>query len=180
LGQNLRRRRCAGFVAACALLAACADPTVNIKATEFAEQDTATYLILADQLQRVRNVLKKPATVCAGTFTSGRYDGIAPVPSYVMDRLLDEQADADIRLDVVSTFECLAYYVRDKGPFTPEATEILADAGAGGGPCGEWSGGMYNQGNLDRGVDYDLVVENGVARLTGGRGCAASQQWYRQ
>ena len=172
-------RRAAGVVIACVLFAGCADPTVSIKVTGLSEQDTATYLILSDQLQRVRNVLKKPATVCIGTFTSGRYDGIAPVPPYVMDRLQGEQASAEVRLSLVSSFECLAHYVRDKGPFTPEATDILAYAGAGGGPCGAWSGGMYNQGNLDRGVDYDMVVENGVARLTGGRGCAPSLRWYR-
>jgi hypothetical protein len=175
----LRCRRFAGIVAACLLLGACADPDVSVKATDFAEDDTAAYLILSDQLQRVRNVLKKPTRVCAATF-AGRYDGIEPVPSYVMDRLESEQATAKIRLNVISTFERPVHYVRDKGPFTPEATELLVYVRPGGGLCGEWYGGMYNQGNLDRSVGYNVVVEDGVARLTGGRGCAASLSWYRQ
>jgi hypothetical protein len=164
---------------ACLLAAACADPSVSIKAAELSEEDTATYLILSDQLERVRNVLKKPVSVCAGTFPQGRYHGIALVPAYVVDRLNAEQASADIRFDIVSTPECLAYYVTDKGPFTPERSEILTFAGRGGGPCGEWFGGMYNQGNLNRGVDYNVEIQDGVAKLTGGRGCGASLQWYR-
>lgn len=179
MDQTIRRRSLAGFFIACALLGGCADPDVSIRAAEYGEEDTATYLILTDQLQRIRNVVKQPATVCMGTFPNGRYHGIAPVPSYVVDRLKDEQANAEISLEIASTFECIAYYVRDKGPFTPERTDILAFMGRGGGPCGEWFGGMYNQGNLDRGVDYNVAVEDGIARLTGGRGCASSLLWYR-
>ena len=163
----------------CLALAACATPDASIKADEFSDTDTATYLILSDQLQRIRNVLKKPATVCAGALPDGRYHGLSPVPQSIIDRLQAEQASAGIHLNVVSSFECLAHYVRDKGPFTPEPTEILAFAGAGAGSCGEWFGGMYDQGNLDRSVNYDVVVEDGVARLTGGRGCASTQMWYR-
>ena len=173
----LRCRHIAGLVAACLLLGACADPDVSVKATDFGEQDTAAYLILSDQLQRVRNVLKKPVTVCAAM---DLYDGIAPVAPSVVDRLASEQPSAGILLDVSSTFECLAYYVRDKGPFTPERTDILVLVRhQGAGHCGEWFGGMYNQGNLNRGVDYNVVVEDGNARLTGGRGCASSLWWYR-
>jgi hypothetical protein len=106
--------------------------------------------------------------------------GIAPVPPAVLDRLASEQARAEIPLEVASTFECLAHYARDKGPFTPVRTDILVLVRhQGGGHCGEWLGGMYNQGNLDRGVDYNIVVEGGVARLTGGRTCAGTLRWYR-
>ncbi len=177
--RSVVARRVASMLAACLLLPACASPDAAIRADEFAEDDTATYLILSDQLQRVRNVLKKPATVCAATLPEGRYHGIAPVPPDVMARVEADQPDAEVKLEILSSFECLAHYVRDKGPFTPDPTEILVFAGLGGGPCGQWFGGMYNQGNLDRHVGYDVVVENGVARLTGGRGCASSQIWYR-
>jgi len=175
----LRCRRIAGLVAACLLLGACADPDVNVRATDFGEEDTAAYLILSDQLQRIRNVLKKPVSVCMGTFPNGQYHGVALVPGHVVHRLNEEQADADIRLEISSTYECLAHYVRDKGPFTPERSEILAFIGRYDGPCGEWFGGMYKQGNLDRGVQYNVEVKDGVARLTGGRGCGRSLQWYR-
>ena len=175
----LRLRRIAGLVAACLLLAACADPDVSITATEFDENDTASYLVLSDQLQRIRNVLKKPVSVCMGVFPNGQYHGVALVPGHVVDRLNKEQASADIRLDIASTYECLAYYTRDKGSFAPERSDILAFTGLYDGPCGRWFGGMYNQGNLDRGVQYNVEVENGVARLTGGRGCGRSLQWYR-
>jgi hypothetical protein len=70
--------------------------------------------------------------------------------------------------------------MRDKGPFTPERTDILLLARHESyGSCGEWLGGMYNQGNLDRGVYYNVEVETGVARLTGGRACASQLRWYR-
>jgi hypothetical protein len=175
----VRFRRCAGVVAACILLAGCANPTASIKATEFSEEDTATYLILSDQFQRVRNVLKKPARVCAGRFPNGLYRGLEPVPGHVMDQLIDEQASAEIPLEIVSNFECLAHFVANKGPFKPEPTELLSFAGRYDGPCGDWIGGMYNQGNLNRGVQYNVEIEDGVARLTDGRGCGASLQWYR-
>lgn len=172
----LRCRHIAGLVAACLLLGACADPDVSVKSTD-QRAGHGSILILSDQLQRVRNVLKKPVTVCAAMYL---YDGIAPVAPSVLDRLASEQPSAGILLDVSSTFECLAYYVRDKGPFTPARTDLLVLVRhQGAGHCGEWFGGMYNQGNLDRGVDYNVVVEDGVARLTGGRGCASSLRWYR-
>ena len=172
-----RRWHAAGSVVACVLLAACADPDVRIAAGEFGSEDTAAYLILSDQLQRVRNVLKKPSTVCAAI---ALHDGIAPVPPAVLDRLAGEQAENQIPLDVASNVECLVHYTRDKGPFVPVQTDILVLVRhQGRGYCGEWFGGMYNQGNLNRGVDYNVVVEQGIAHLTGGRSCASALWWYR-
>jgi hypothetical protein len=114
-----------------------------------------------------------------GMFPNGQYHGVALVPSHVVNGLNEEQANADIRLEIASTYECLAYYMRDKAHFTPERSDILAFTGLYNGPCGKWLGGMYDQSSLDRGVQYNVEVENGVARLTGGRGCARSLQWYR-
>ena len=173
------RRRVAGLVAACFLLGACADPDVTVQAGDFGEEDTAAYLILSDQAQRVRNILKKPVSVCMGTFPNGPHHGIALVPDDVMDRLKEEQASADIRLEIASTYECLSYYMRDKGSFTPQRSDILVFTGLYDGPCGKWFGGLYDQGSLDRGVQYDVEVENGIAKLVGGRGCGRSLQWYR-
>lgn len=107
----LFRRRVAGVVAACLVLAACVDPDVSVTATDFGD-DSAYYLILSDQLQRVRNVLKEPAIVCA---TVELHDGIAPVPPDMLDRLASEQANNEIPLTVASTYECLVHYTRDKG-----------------------------------------------------------------
>ncbi len=160
------------------LLSACADPSARIKATDFGELDTVSYLILSDQLQRVRNVLKQPSLVCVGVIP--KFGRISPVSGEVMARLQAEPVSAEIPLEIVSTFECLAHYVRDKGPFTPERSDILAYAKRANDPCGEWSGGMYNQGNLDRAVFYDLVDEDGIARLVGGRECAGRYYYLRR
>ena len=175
----LRCRQLAGPFVALLLLGACADPDVSIQANEFGEEDTAAYLILSDQAQRVRNILGKPASVCMGMFPNGPHHGIALVPHDVMDRLNQEQASADVRLEIASTYECLSYYTRDKGGFAPQRSDILVFTGLYEGPCGKWFGGMYDQGSLDRGVQYDVEVENGVAKLVGGRGCGRSLQWYR-
>jgi hypothetical protein len=169
-------------VIACVLVAGCADPSVSIKATEFSEQqDTATYLILSDQLDRVRNVLKKPARVCAGTFPDGLYKGVAPVPPSVLARLVEEQAKAksEIALDVVSDYQCLTYYVRNKVFFQPEASDVLTVAARYDGNCGKWLGGMYGPGTFDHNVEYNMEIKDGVARLTGGRECASNYYWYR-
>jgi len=163
----------------CALAAGCADPSVSIKATEFSEQDTATYLILSDQLDRVRNVLKKPARVCVGTFPNGLYKGVAPISPGVLARLVQEQAKGDIPLDVVSDYQCLTYYVRNKVFFQPEASDVLTVAARYDGNCGKWLGGMYGPGTFDHDVQYNMEVTDGVARLTGGRECASNYYWYR-
>jgi hypothetical protein len=172
------RRIAAAIV--CVAAAGCADPSASIKANEFSEQDTATYLILTDQLDRVRNVLKKPARVCTGTFPNGLYKGIAPIPAGVLARLAGEQAKADIPFEVASSYECLSRYVRDRAFFQPEPSDALAvSAHDEWGPCGDWLGGMYDPGKFDHQVNYRLEIEDGLARLTGGRECAASLRWYR-
>jgi len=104
------------------LLSACAGPSAAIKADEFGDYDTATYLILSDQLQRVRNVRAREATggsiqnpetrVCVGVLPQGRYGGIAPVPSHIVDRLQQDQSSAEVPLDAASSYECLAHYTR--------------------------------------------------------------------
>jgi hypothetical protein len=179
VNHRIGLRRIAAAIV-CALLAGCADPSVSIKATEFSEQDTATYLILSDQLDRVRNILKKPAKVCAGTFPDGLYKGIAPISAGVLARLASEQAKADIALEVVSSYECLSHFAHAGALFQLEASDALTVAARHEwGACGKWLGGMYAPGKFDHNVDYNLEIKDGVARLTGGRECAANYYWYR-
>lgn len=91
----------------------------------------------------------------------------------VFERLRRDQAAIEPRLELSASIECLAYYVRDKGPFTAEETDILVYSGelsrwATNRPCGDLLGGFYDRGNLDRSAEYGVAVENGVAKLTGG------------
>jgi hypothetical protein len=170
------RRHVAGLAVACLLLAACTDPDVRVPASDFGEEDTAYYLVLSDQLQRVRNILDEPATVCAAVEL---HDGMAPVPPLILERLASEQEGNEVPLSVVSTSECLVHYTRDKGPFTPERTDVLVLVRRENyATCGKSFGGMTNQRNLNRGGYYNVEVEQGVAHLTGGGTCGALR-WYR-
>jgi hypothetical protein len=130
-------------------------------------------LILTDQLQRVRNVLRKPAKVCLGTFPNGTSRGLSFVPTHIASRLRDDQAGIEPRLELSDSIECLAYYVQNKAGFTPEPTDILVYSGelpsyATNRPCGDYIGGFYDRGQFDRSAEYGVAVENGVAKLTGG------------
>ncbi|HJT11992.1 MAG TPA: hypothetical protein VJ790_05185 [Dongiaceae bacterium] len=173
------------MLAAGLLLSACAGPSATIKADEFGDYDTATYLILSDQLQRVRNVRAREATggsiqnpearVCVGVLPQGRYGGIAPVPSHIVDRLQQDQSSAEVQLDVVSSYECLARYTRDDGPFTAEESDTLSYAAEEPqGQCGQWIGGTFGRET----IHYDIEIDGGVARLTGGHRCV-HQYWIR-
>ncbi len=162
-----------GFVLAGAALCGCYTPDAKVATGEMGQDDTATYLILTDQLQRVRNVLKKPAKVCLGRLPAGPSGGLALVPGDILERLRREQAAIEPQLELVASIECLAYFVRDKGPFTPEESDILVYSGerphyGRKGPCGDLLGGFYDRANFDRAAEYDVEVENGVAKLTGG------------
>lgn len=155
------------------LVSGCYAPQATISADTFSEEDTATYLILTDQLQRVRNVLDAPAKVCLARLENEPYGGLALVPPQVVERLRRDQAALDSTLELIASVECLAHYVRDKGPFTPEESDVLVYSGklpqyAANRPCGDLRGGFYDPGNLDRSAEYGLSVENGVAKLTGG------------
>ncbi|MBL9033761.1 MAG: hypothetical protein JNN33_03300 [Rhodospirillaceae bacterium] len=163
-------------------LGGCYSPRANIAADAMGTEDTATYLVLTDQLQRVRNVLKKPAKVCLGVFPEGQSRGLAPVPDHIVERIASEQSGIEPKLELVANVECLVHYVRDKAYFEPESSDTLAYAGTlpsyANRQCGDWFGGLYNQANIDREVEYDMEVEDGVARLTGGEDCRRIR-WYR-
>jgi hypothetical protein len=162
-----------GAVCVCVVAGGCYSPNARVTADEMGEIDQATYLILTDQLQRVRNVLKKPAKVCIGTLPKGHSGGLAPVAPEVVARLNAEQAAFEPRLELVAEIECLAYYVTNKGYFEPERSDVLAYAGMldYADDCGPWMGGLYSMGSLNRSAIYDVKVANGVAELTGGEDC---------
>ena len=172
-------------------VSACAQPTARIKAGDFAEAETAYYLILSDQLQRVRNIQEAMARggqnlaatlrVCVGIMPYGP-GVIEPADPAIVDPLRSEQANEPIKLDVVSSFGCLAYYKRDADPMTAEYSDSLSFAGVGNlsvfrndEGCGAWFGGGDDRGA----VEYNVEVEDGVATLTGGRACAAHSYWVR-
>jgi hypothetical protein len=175
----------ASILAACVFLSACAGPAATIKADEFGEYDTATYLVLSDQLQRVRNVRAREASngsidrpearVCVAVLPQGTHGGVAPVPSDVVDRLRADQSSKDVKLEIVSSYECLAHYTRDDGPFTAEESDVLSYAGEDRfGQCGKWFGGTFGRET----IQYDVEVEGGVARLSDGQRCVR-QYWIR-
>lgn len=174
-----------------AFLSACTQPSATINAGHFNESDTAYYLILSDQLQRVRNIQEattrdgsdSTATVrvCIGVMPYGP-GVIEPADPAIVERLRSDQTNESIKLDVVSTVECLAYYIRDADPMTAEHSDTLSFAGAGNlsvfrndQGCGVWFGGGDDRGA----VEYNVEVEDGVAVLTGGRACAAYGYWVR-
>lgn len=166
------------------MLSGCAGSGATIKVGEFSENDTPIYLVLSDQLQRVRNVRERQASsgaarrsearVCVGFLPHGTYGGIAPVPADIVDRLQHDQSSADIKLDIVSSYECLAHYTRDDGPFTAEPSDVLSYAGAAQGQCGDWIGGSSGRET----IQYEVEIEGGVARLSGGERCVR-QYWVR-
>jgi hypothetical protein len=165
----------------CLLLGACVGSDASIRAGELDESDTATYLILSDQLQRIRNVRAREASanpetrVCLGVLPQGTYGGIALVPDYVVDRLRADQSNVDIKLDIVSSYECLAHYTREDAGFAPEESDALSYAGPEpSGQCGEWIGGTSGRET----IQYDIEVEGGVARLSGSSRCVR-QYWIR-
>jgi len=175
----------ASVLAACLSLSACAGSDATIPAGEFGESDTASYLILSDQLQRVRDVRAREmsngsitgpeARVCVGVLPQGTHGGIAPVPSDIVDRLRADQFNADINLDVVSSYECLAHYTREDGVYEAEESDALSYVGPEPwGQCGKWIGGTFGRETLQ----YDIEVKDGVGRLSGGRRCV-HQYWIR-
>jgi hypothetical protein len=115
------------------------------------------------------------ARVCLGVLPQGAYGGIAPVPTYIVDRLRNDQSDVDIKLDIISSYECLAHYTREDGPFTAEESDALSYAGPEpSGQCGKWIGGSSGRET----IQYDIEVENGVAQLSGGHRCVHTY-WIR-
>lgn len=178
--KGTKGRVLAGTALAGMVLAGCYSPNVKVAADEMGEVDRATYLILTDQLQRVRNVLQRDAKVCVGLLPEGHSGGLALVPDDVVARLKSEQEALQPRLELLSGVRCLAYYVQEKAGITPESSDILAYAGAPGyaHKCGHWMGGLYNQGSINRNAIYDVEVKNGVAELTGGEDCRGIT-WYR-
>lgn len=162
------------------LLGGCYTTDQTITAEGKSDDELAAYLILADQLQRARNVLREPAKVCLGSVPRGISGGLAPVPTDIVARLMEDQAALEPRLELSASIECLAHYVGDKQGFTPEDSDILVYWGklppwASNRPCGDYLGGFYDMGNFNRSAEYGVAIENGVAKLTGGH---CPHQWY--
>ena len=113
--------------------------------------------------------------MCVGVLPQGTYGGIAPVPNDIVDRLRGDQAKVDVKLDIVSSYECLAHYTREDGGFMAEESDALSYAGPEpSGQCGEWIGGTSGRET----IQYNIEVESGVARLSGGHRCV-HQYWIR-
>ena len=172
---------------AIAMSSGCATPpTVSMKVGELSETGMAHYLVLADQLDRVRKFGEVPArlrkagktsaTVCVGVLPEPVWL-IAPADDALLERLRNDETNQEFKFNFVSSPECLARYTLTDEPFDAEPTDVLAYVGLAyqGGKCGKWVGGVGNDG----GNEYDLKINNGVATLTGGRGCAAYGRWIR-
>ena len=93
--------------------------------------------------------------------------------------LRNDAAKEEIKIDVVSSTECLAHYTSDEEPFAAEASDNLAYAGYDpGGKCGDWIGGAWD-GLHGREQEYRIEVDGGVVELGGGHGCAGYGHWIR-
>lgn len=187
---RVKRLIVAVIAASCVPLVGCYRPDAKIEADAMWEGDRAIYLILTDQLQRIRNVTQKPAKVCLAAMIQGQYGVLTPVSQAVADRLAGEQAGIQPKLELANSVECIAYYVDDSALYASEPTDVLIYAGALDGvpgtlddlgfssSCDKWFGGRHGLEAADTRVHYEVEVENGVAKLTGGEDCR-SLMWYR-
>ncbi len=168
----------------CLVLSGCYSPSASIEAGAMSEDDTATYLVLTDQLERVRNIYLRSRTVCLALLPNGPFGGLGVVPGQVMERLQRDQSVIEPRLELTSDPECLVHYAQEKGFIEPRWTDVLAYAGAARSTyyldpsldpsdCGEWFGGLhsYTPRKLSRQVSYDTETVDGIAKLTGGENC---------
>lgn len=160
------------------VLAGCSHWTIDAGA--FTNTDAAAnYLILSDRLRWIRDVKEvehyagPDLKVCVGIVR----DGLSTVDPAIVERLRNEPANRKaIKLDIVSTWECLAHYTTSDGSIVAEPSDILAYAGyVPGGKCGDWIGGTSDK--FER--EYRVEVDNGIVTLSGGRGCAAYGRWIR-
>jgi hypothetical protein len=165
------------------LLAACTAPTATIKTGELEGDEARTYLIYADQLERVRNIWKHPVPVCLAMKdwmhqSDWQTTMIMPTWPDVVERLKRENETAAVKLQIDSSPDCLAKYVKvEGGPASVmprEGALIFAegrDSDYASGGCGhKYSGGMH-AADFDRYVTYDIDDKNGVMTLNGGQVC---------
>ena len=164
-------------------LAACTTPTASIKTGELEGDEARTYLIYADQLQRVRNIWKHPVPVCLAMKdwmhqSDWRTTMVMPTWPEVVERLKRENATAAIKLEIDSSPDCLARYVKveqGSAPIIPREGALVFAEGRDSeydtGGCGhKFSGGMH-AADFDRYVTYDVDDKDGVMTLSGGQVC---------
>jgi hypothetical protein len=182
-------RGAAAGVAASLVLASCSYPNATIPVGTFNDADSAHYLILSEQLRWRRDLEEsrisrggeagKVLKVCVGVLPNGWRGGWSTVDAAIVERLHNDSAKEEIKIDVVSSWECLAHYTTDEEPVGAEASDNLAYAGYDpGGKCGDWIGGTWD-GLHGRDREYRIEVDDGVVELGGGRGCAAYGRWVR-
>ncbi|HVO03040.1 MAG TPA: hypothetical protein VMT54_12605 [Candidatus Cybelea sp.] len=174
------------------VLAACASPSISMKSGEFTDEQARSYLIYADQLQRVRNVWKKPMPVCLAMEDTdplhralGGPNLVMPTWPEVLERLRHENDNAAVKLAIDSSEQCLGEFVRTgngPAPVQPQdAALILAEARDGEPPkgvCGHKYVGGYHTTSRDSFVSYDVETEAGVMKLTGGEACMIG--WFKE
>jgi hypothetical protein len=182
-------RRSATGVAAALALAGCSHVTAKIEAGVFDETNTAHYLVLSDQLRWRRDLEEarisrgdepgRVLKICVAVLPNGWRGGLSTVDSAIVERLRNDAAKEEIKINVVSSRECLAHYTTDEEPFAAEASDNLAYAGYDpGGRCGDWIGGAWD-GLHGRDQEYRIEVDDGVVELEGGHGCAGYGRWVR-
>ena len=182
-------RVAAAGVAAGLVLASCSYPNATIPVGTLNDTDSAHYLILSEQLRWRRTLEEsrisggvgagRTLKICVGVLPDGPRGGLSTVDAAIVERLRNDSAKEEIKLDVVSSTECLAHYTKDEEPFAAEPSDNLAYAGYDpGGLCGDWIGGTWD-GLHGRDQEYRIDVDDGVIELGGGRGCAGYGRWIR-
>ena len=167
-----------GVAALLLFLTACASPTATIQTGALPEEQARAYLIFSDELDRVRNIWKKPVAVCLAANSLSDLPGGGPVHVVspdVLDRLRTDNDAAAVKLAIDSSPDCI------KSAGTADNVLVLAgqDFGErwmGNGNCRQFEGVLYAP-PTNRLVTYDFEIRNGKVALVGGEVCHLG--WYR-
>jgi hypothetical protein len=165
-------------------LSACAISDVQIKSGEMPEDQAVTYMILSDQLNRVRNIWpSEPPKACLVASMPGPayMAGVGPIDPAILARLQQDNEKAAEKLEIDSSPACMTKFFGADGKLLREVDKgfVLLATGHDLGftlfasNCREHEGAIYRPPNTNHIVTYDLRNENGMLSLVGGDPCVS-------
>lgn len=174
------------FLLAGFALSACVISGVQIKSGELPEGQAVAYMILADQLNRVRNIWpsEPPKTCLVASMPSNASawdSGVGPIDPAILARLQQDNEKASERLEIESSSACMARFFDSEGKLLRDVADgtVLLAAGDGlsfslfSNTCREHQGALYQPPRHDHIVTYDLRNANGMLSLVGGDPCVS-------